>query len=178
MMNWCILCFLRKEAQSRGYPHYKHKLKVPCQILLQEENINDENKTEIPVNTEIHVWNDVTNNFIEITYKIGDKEYQGYMEHGEFESNTEKISDEVELEHIVFINNVTQLLSEKWNIQPEQVYSFLKDDTELLQDYLLKHYDVLELLDEADLVENIEKHCQEQGITIPVLEDCEVEEVE
>ena len=34
---------------------------------------------------------------------------------------------------------------------------------------------------EADLVANIEKYCQEQGIAIPVLEeceDCELEEVE
>lgn len=178
VIKWVMITFVAGLMEHWCEPVYK--VLTPS-FLLQEENVNDENKTEIPVNTEIHVWNEVTNNFIEITYKIGDKEYQGYMEHREFESNTEKISDEVELEHIVFINNVTQLLSEKWNIQPKQVYSFLKDDTELLEDYLLKHYDVLDLLDEADLVENIEKHCQEQGIAIPVLEeceDCEFEEVE
>ena len=94
---------------------------------------------------------------------------------------TEKISDEVELEHIIFINDVTQILSEKWNIQPEQVYYFLKDDTDLLNDYLLKHYDVLQLLDEAELIGNIEKYCGEQGITIPIMQesnDCEPAEIE
>ena len=103
------------------------------------------------------------------------------MEQGEFETNTEKISDEVELEHIIFINDVTQILSEKWNIQPEQVYYFLKDDTDLLNDYLLKHYDVLQLLDEAELIGNIEKYCGEQGITIPIMQesnDCEPAEIE
>ena len=108
----------------------------------------------------------ITNNFIEIPYKINDTEYQGYMKQEEFETNTEKISNEVELEHILFINDVTQLLSEKWNIQSEEVYSFLKDETDLLNEYLLKHYDVLKLLEEAELVENIEKYCEEKGITV------------
>jgi len=50
-----------------------------------------------------------------------------------------------------------------------------------LNEYLLKHYDVLELLDEAELVENIEKYCGEQGIKIPTMEEssgCEPAEVE
>ena len=77
--------------------------------------------------------------------------------------------------------NGRQILSEKWNIQPEQVYYFLKDDTDLLNDYLLKHYDVLQLLDEAELIGNIEKYCGEQGITIPIMQesnDCEPAEIE
>lgn len=173
-----IIAFFSGLFQKWCEPVYK--VLTPS-FLLQEENGDTENKIQIPVNTEVHVWNDVTNNFIEITYKIDEKEYQGYMEQGEFEANTEKISDEVELEHIIFINDVTQMLSEKWNIQPEQVYSFLKEDTDLLNDYLLKHCDVLELFDEAELVENIEKYCGEQGIKIPTMEEssgCEPAEVE
>ena len=53
----------------------------------------------------------------------------------------------------MFINDITQLLSEKWNIRPEQVYSFLKDDTDLLNEYLLKHYDILALLDGEEFVD-------------------------
>lgn len=77
----------------------------------------------------------------------------------------------MELEHIIFVNDVTQILSEKWNIKPEQAYSFIKDDTDLLNEYLLKHYDVLELLDEVELIENIEKYCRKKGITIPSVEE-------
>lgn len=173
-----IIAFFSGLFQKWCEPVYK--VLTPS-FLLQEENADTENKIEIPVNTEVHVWNDITNNFIEITYKIDEKEYQGYMEQGEFEANTEKISDEVELEHIIFINDVTQMLSEKWNIQPEQVYSFLKGDTDLLNNYLIKHYDVLELLDETDLIGNIEKYCEDQGILIPTSEecnDCEYAEIE
>lgn len=173
-----IIAFFTGLFQKWCEPVYK--VLTPS-FLLQEENTDTENKIQIPVNTEVHVWNDITNNFIEITYKIDGKEYQGYMEQGEFEANTEKISDEVELEHIIFINDVTQMLSEKWNIKPEQVYSFIKDDIDLLNEYLLKHYDVLELLDEVELIENIEKYCREKGITIPSMEEsngCEPTEVE
>lgn len=147
-----------------------YKVVTPS-FLLQEENADTENKIEIPVNTEVHVWNDITNNFIEITYNIEGREYQGYMEQNEFNANTEKISDEVELEHIVFINEATQVLSEKWNALPEQVYSFLKDDTDLLNGYLLKHYDVLVLLDNEEFVETIERHCEDQKIEIPQFAD-------
>ena len=166
VIKWIMITFIAGLVEHWCEPVYK--VLTPS-FLLQEENTDSENKTEIPVNTEIHVWNDITNNFIEITYKIDETEYQGYMEQGEFEANTEKISDEVELGHIIFINDVTQMLSEKWNIKPEQVYSFLKEDTDLLNAYLLKHYDVLELLDEAELIENIEAYCEEQGILIPTI---------
>lgn len=178
VIKWILLTFIAGLFDSWCEPVYK--VLTPS-FLLQEEKADGENKIEIPVNTEIHVWNDITNNFIEITYKIDDTEYQGYMEQEEFKTNTEKISDEVELENIIFINDVTQLLSEKWNIQPEQVYSFLKDDTDLLNGYLLKHYEVLGLLDEIELVDNIELYCDEQGIIIPIQgesNDCESSEIE
>ena len=147
-----------------------YKVVTPA-FLLQEANADTENKIEIPINTEVHVWNDITNNFIEITYNIGAREYQGYMEQNEFNANTEKISDEVELEHIVFINEATQVLSEKWNALPEQVYSFLKDDTDLLNGYLLEHYEVLVLLDNDEFVETLERYCEAQKIEIPQFAD-------
>lgn len=147
-----------------------YKVLTPS-FLLQEEHANTENRIEIPVNTEIHVWNDVTSNLVEITYKTDDTEYQGYMTQEEFEANTEMISDGVKLEHIVFVSDVTQLLSDKWHIQPEQAYNFLKNDTDLVNEYLLKHYDVLGLLDESELVENIEKYCEQHEISIPAVNE-------
>lgn len=164
VIKWTMITFIAGLLEHWYEPVYK--VLTPS-FLLQEENADTENRIEIPINTEIHVWNDITNNFIEITYELENKEYQGYMEQKEFEKNTEKISDEVELGHIVFVNNVTQLLAKEWNIQPEQAYSFLKDDTDLLNDYLLKHYDVLGLLDEVQLVDSIEQYCDEQRVTIP-----------
>lgn len=93
------------------------------------------------------------------------------MTQEEFEANTEMISDGVKLEHIVFVSDVTQLLSDKWHIQPEQAYNFLKNDTDLVNEYLLKHYDVLGLLDESELVENIEKYCEQHEISIPAVNE-------
>lgn len=72
-----IIAFFSGLFQKWCEPVYK--VLTPS-FLLEEENVDTQNKIEIPVNTEVHVWNDITNNFIEITYKIDEKEYQGYME--------------------------------------------------------------------------------------------------
>ena len=88
-------------------------------ICLQEEDSETAERMEIPVNTEIHVWNEITNNYIEVTYKVDEVERQGFIPQEEFNANTELISDEVELEHIVFINNVTNLLAARWEMDPE-----------------------------------------------------------
>ena len=146
------------------------KVLLPSVCLL-EEDAETANRVEIPVNTEVHVWNEVTNNFIEITYTVGGEEQQGYITQEELNSNTELISIAVSLEHIVFINNVTQVLSERWKIMPEQVYSFLKDDTDLVNGYLLKHYDVLSVLDVDDFVNAFEAYCENEGIEIPKVEE-------
>ena len=138
---------------------------------MLEEDTGTANRVEIPVNTEIHVWNEVTNNFIEITYTVGGEEQQGYITQEELNSNTELISSEVSLEHIVFINNVTQVLSERWTIMPEQVYSFLNDDTDLVSGYLLKHYDVLSVLEVDDFVNAFEVYCEHERIEIPKVEE-------
>ena len=140
-------------------------------ICLEEENLETAERTEIPVNTEIHVWNEITNNFIEVTYKVDDVEHQGYITQEELNTNTELISGEVELEHIVFINNVTNLLAARWEMDPEQVYAFLKDDADLINGYLLKHYDVLSLLDEDGFMETLEAYCAKEGIELPKEEE-------
>ena len=49
------------------------KVTLPSVFLL-EEDTGTANRVEIPVNTEIHVWNEVTNNFIEITYTVDGEE--------------------------------------------------------------------------------------------------------
>lgn len=146
-----------------------YKMIVPA-TLWQEENTESSQMEEIPANTEIHVWGDVTNNFIEISYSIDDKEYQGYISKKELENNSQKISNEVEWEHIVFINEVVELLAGKWNLECDTVYKFLKDDTTILNDYILEHYDVLCFIDKEELVNVIEQYCSENNILIPTNE--------
>lgn len=152
------------------------KVTLPS-ICLLEEDTETANRVELPVNTEIHVWNDVTNNFIEITYTVDGEEQQGYITQEELNSNTELISSEVSLEHIMFISEVTQVLSERWMIMPEQVYSFLKDDTDLVNGYLLKHYDVLSVLEIDDFVNAFEAYCENEGIEIPKADEQAYEEI-
>ena len=44
---------------------------------------------------------------------------------------------------------------------------------------MIKHYEVLSLMEEIELIENIEKYCKEQEITIPKMDkDNECEHVE
>ena len=71
----------------------------------------------------------------------------------------------------MFINNVTNLLAARWEMDPEQVYAFLKDDADLINGYLLKHYDVLSLLDEDGFMEALEAYCAKEGIELPKEEE-------
>lgn len=163
-IQWMLINFFGGLFQSWYEPIYK--VLTPS-FLLQEEGENTVGKIEIPVNTEIHVWNNITNNFIEVSYKIENTEYQGYMKQEEFETNTQKISDGFELEHLMFISKAVDLLADKWEISQDRAYEFLKEDTDLLNEYLLKHNDVLNVLEDAELVEMIEKFCVNEGIVIP-----------
>jgi len=164
LVRWLLATFIGGLLNYCSEPIYKVIAPTVC---LQEADVETTARTELPVNTEIHVWNDVTNNFIEITYEIEAVEHQGYITQETLNANTELISDEVELQHLIFVSDSTELLADRWGMMPEQVYAFLKDDTDLLNGYLLKHYDVLSLLDEEDFVEALEKYCENEGIVIP-----------
>lgn len=146
-----------------------YKMMIPS-ALRQEQSIESTQIEEIPVNTEIHVWGDVTNNFIEISYSIEDKEYQGYISKEELENNSQKISNEMEWEHVVFINEIVELLAERWNLECETVYKFLKDDTAIMNDLILEHYDALCFIDKKEVMDMIEKYCVEKDIVVPQCE--------
>ncbi len=166
LLIWLISTFCGGFLAYISEPVYK--IMAPS-ALLKEENDIIEGTINIPVNTEIHVWNQTTNNFIEVTCKIDGIEYDGYIKQEEFEANTEKIANEIAWEHIVYIDSVTKLLAEKWGAEPKQVYKFLKEDTDLLDKFLLEHYEVLSLLDDDELVVTIEKHCMEEKIELTAL---------
>lgn len=167
LVRWLIATFMSGLMTFYCEPIYK--MMIPS-ALRQEQSIESTQIEEIPVNTEIHVWGDVTNNFIEISYSIEDKEYQGYISKEELENNSQKISNEMEWEHVVFINEIVELLAEKWKLGCETVYKFLKDDTTIMNDYVLEHYDVLCCIEKEEIVDMIEKYCVEEGIVIPQCE--------
>ena len=163
VLSFIVLSFFDNLIGFCSEPIYK--MIVPA-ILWQEESAESSQKDEIPANTEIHIWGDVTNNFIEISYSIADKEYQGYISKEDLENNSQKISNEMEWEHVVFINEIVELLAERWNLECETVYKFLKDDTDIMNDYILEHYDVLCLIEKEELVNVIEQYCEKEGIVI------------
>lgn len=170
---WITLAFLSGFVGYCCEPIYK--ILTPS-FLRQEESIETTELTEIPVNTEIHVWNEVVNNFIEITYQINGEEYQGYITREELENNAELVSDKVTFEQICFINDYVEALAEKWGADPDIIYEFLNEGTNIINTYILKHYDVLKFLDEGELVSNLEEYCKQKGIVIPFIQNNTVEE--
>lgn len=141
-----------------------YKILVPS-ILLEEAG---ESKvvTEIPANTQINLWSEVNNDYVSVTYDLDGKEFSGYITRKDLENNAVKVSNEVKWEHIVFIDEIVKLFADKWSVTPENVYAFLKEDTNLLDTYLLEHYDVLIKLDDNQRLNIFEKHCKEHGIDI------------
>ncbi len=52
-------------------------------------------------------------------------------------------------------------LSQSWNKPPREVYQIL-DKTRILDDYIIKHYDVLHTMGEQSLVEDITEFAKEK----------------
>lgn len=57
MVKWLLLIFLGGLVEHWCEPVYR--VLTPS-FLFQEEKADTENKIEIPVNTEVHVWNNIT----------------------------------------------------------------------------------------------------------------------
>jgi len=163
VVMWITFTFLSGLFTSYCEPIY---IVLTPSFLHKKTSVETKEVTEIPKNTEIHVWNDVTNDFVEITCQINGTEHQGYITREELENNTELISSEVTYEHISFTNDIVEILARKWDTDPDNVYEFLNVDTNLINTYILKYYDVLKYLDESELARNLEEHCKLNGIEI------------
>lgn len=170
---WITLEFLSGLLSYCSEPIYRV---IATTFLRQEESIEATELTEISRNTEIHVWNEVTNNFVEITYQLNGTEYQGYITKEELENNAELVSGEVIYEQISFMNDMVEILAEKWDADPESVYEFLNNETDLVNTYILKCYDALKHLDETELVRILEEYCKSNEIEIPFAHNNAVEE--
>lgn len=175
VVKWITLAFLSGLLAYYSEPIYK--VLTPS-FLHQTESIEEAELTKIPANTEIHVWSEVTNNFVEITYQINETEYQGYITKEELENNTELVSGEVTYEQISFMNDMVEVLVERWDADPDSVYEFLNNETNLVNTYILKCYDALKHLDETEFVSNLEEHCKSNGIEIPFAHNNAVDEIE
>ena len=162
---WLMLNFLSGLLNHYSEPIYR--MLTPS-FLRQEENAETVELTEIPANTEIHVWNHTENNYIEITYQIDGQDYTGYITKEELDKNTELISSEITFEKICFINDITAVLSNRWKVTPDSVYEFLNGENNLINTYILKNYEALSLLEESALINNIEDYCEYNDIVIPV----------
>lgn len=162
VMVWLLQQFASGFVNYCSAPVYK----MIAPSFLSEEAVSDSAKMEIPVNTDILVWSDITNNYISVTYELNGSEFSGYITKEELENNAEKISNEVKWEHIVFVEDVVKFFAESWNVSPEKVYDFLNEDTNLLDAYLIEHYDVLKDLDNIQRLNLFEKYCDGKGINI------------
>ncbi|MCQ2595892.1 MAG: DUF3791 domain-containing protein [Treponemataceae bacterium] len=67
-----------------------------------------------------------------------------------------------ELEFSVFI---IHQLAENWNKKPSEVYAIL-NKTKILDDYIIKHYDVLHTMGSMALVEDITDFVHEKGVAV------------
>lgn len=56
-------------------------------------------------------------------------------------------------------------LAEKWHMTPAEVYHTLSK-TQILDDYIIKYYDVLHTQGEQALVEDISGYAREKGIAV------------
>lgn len=175
VVKWITLAFFSGLLAYYSEPIYK--VLTPS-FLHQKDSVEETELTEIPTNTEIHVWNEVTNNFVEITYQLNGIEYQGYIKKEELENNAELVFGEVTYEQISFMNDMVEVLAERWNADPDSVYEFLNNETNLVNTYILKCYDALKYLNETELVRNLEEHCKSNGIEIPFDNNNAVGEIE
>ena len=72
--------------------------------------------------------------------------------------------------------SVTEI-AKKWDVDPDSVYEFLNNETNLVNTYILKCYDALKHLDETEFARNLEEHCKSNGIEIPFAHNNVVEEI-
>lgn len=140
-------------------------------ILRPIESVENAEPKEIPPNTELHLWGNFENDFIEITGQLDGEEFYGYISKEDLEAKSKKISGEVTLDHLLFINHLTNIFSEYWGLEPDVVYSFFNQEINLVNSYILEHYEVLKELDDEELINVVETYCKENEITIPKLRE-------
>lgn len=71
----------------------------------------------------------------------------------------------IEKKKLTFVVFVLHALSQHWNMTTPEVYDIL-NSTGILDDYIIKFYDVLHTLGKEYLVEDITEFVREKGIDV------------
>lgn len=71
----------------------------------------------------------------------------------------------IEKKKLTFVVFVLHTLSQHWNMTTPEVYDIL-NSTGILDDYIIKFYDVLHTLGKEYLVEDITEFVREKGIDV------------
>ncbi len=71
----------------------------------------------------------------------------------------------IEKKELTFVVFVLHALGQHWNMTTPEVYDIL-NSTGILDDYIIKFYDVLHTLGKENLVEDITEFVREKGIDV------------
>lgn len=71
----------------------------------------------------------------------------------------------IEKKKLTFVVFVLHALGQHWNMTTPEVYDIL-NSTGILDDYIIKFYDVLHTLGKENLVEDITEFVREKGIDV------------
>ena len=143
----------------RAEPLYKVIDQIPTFFERALESKQTEN---IPSGTEITVWSDETQDFVEVSYKINDEIQQCYIQREVLIENTHKISDGMQIEEIVFVNWCVEVMAKNWDVEEAVAYDRIYQDTETLEKFILPNYEALSTMEEEDVFKEIEGFYQEQ----------------
>ena len=140
-------------------PIYKVIDQIPTFFERALESKQSEN---IPSGTEITVWSDETQDFVEVSYKIDDEVQQCYIQREVLSENAHKISDGMQIEEIVYVNWCVEVMAKNWDVEEAVAYDRICQDTETLEKFILPNYEALSTMEEEDVFKEIEKFYQEQ----------------
>lgn len=137
--------------------------KVIDQIPIYFERALESKQTEsIPSGTEITVWSDETQDFVEVSYKINDEVQQCYIQRELLNENAHKISDGMQIEEIVYVNWCVEVMAKNWGVEESVAYDRICCDTETLEKFILPNYEALSVMEEEGVFKEIERFYQNQ----------------
>lgn len=127
-------------------------------IIMKEDSFQDsKDYIQISDGKQVFVWGDITQDYVEISYEKDGTTYQGYISKDDLENNMIKISNGVKIEEVVFVEYCIELMAEYWNISETETYNKLKLESNLIESYIIPNYAVLNNMEDADIIKEIEK---------------------
>ena len=159
----------------RAEPLYKVIDQIPTFFERALESKQTEN---IPSGTEITVWSDETQDFVEVSYKINDEIQQCYIQRELLNENAHKISDGMQIEEIVYVNWCVEVMAKNWDVEEAVAYDRICQDTETLEKFILPNYEAFSAMEEEDVFKEIEKFYQEQMNLLKIKRQKETEKNE